>query len=247
VATRIICVLIAAPLVWSQERAASSQPRVAFDAVSVKPTPPNRDQLFDSYCAGGGRFTIRGTPLLSPIAWAYGVNKAQIDGVPGWLNSFGTYDIEAVAGRPISRDECRTMVQALFEERFKLRMHRETRTVPVFALTFAKNGPKFAAGDKVTINGAVKQVTTERGDPVGWTMARLANYLASDRFVQRPIVDRTTLSGTYGFTLNYSIVDGDGRPDIFAALPDQLGLRLQATKAPVEVWVVDHIERPSGN
>lgn len=78
-------------------------------------------------------------------------------------------------------------------------------------------------------------------------MARLANYLASIRDVQRPVIDRTMLSGVYAFTLNYSTVDGDDRPDIFTALPEQLGLRLKATRAAVELWVIDHVERPSAN
>jgi bla regulator protein BlaR1 len=78
-------------------------------------------------------------------------------------------------------------------------------------------------------------------------MARLANYLASVRGVQRPVVDRTMLDGIYGFTLNYSTTDGDDRPDIFTALPEELGLKLQPTRAPIEMWFVDHVERPSAN
>src|SRR5438093_7021152 len=76
---------------------------------------------------------------------------------------------------------------------------------------------------------------------------RLANYLASVRGVQRPVVDRTMLNGVYGFTLTYATADPDDRPDIFTALPEQLGLRLQVTRASIERWVIDHVERPSAN
>jgi uncharacterized protein (TIGR03435 family) len=82
--------------------------------------------------------------------------------------------------------------------------------IPAYTIVLAKNGPKLSAIDRVTVNGAAKQATSEREAPPGWTMARLANYLASTRGVQRPVVDRTMLNGTYGFTLNYAI--GDGRP-----------------------------------
>ena len=243
-ALSLLVVCIGATVAWSQTNVPS---KLAFDVVAVKPVPPGRDELFDSYCAGGGRFITRGTPLLFSIAWAYGVNKDLIYGAPGWLNSFRTYDIEASADGPMTQENCRAMVRSLFEDRFGLRMRKETRTVPVFALTVAKNGPKFRVGDRVAINGAVKQVTTERGDPVGWTMGRLANYLSSAPAVQRPVIDRTELGGMYAFTLNYSTGSGDDRADVFAALPDQLGLRLEAARAPVDVWVVERVERPGAN
>lgn len=169
------------------------------------------------------------------------------DGWPTWLNAFGTYDIDAESDGPVAGDECKKMVQALFEERFRLRMRRQIKTMPVYALILAKKGPKFSGAYRVTINGAVKQSTAEREAPPGWTMARLANYLASIPGVRRPVIDRTTLKGIYAFSLNYSTADGDDRPDIFTALQEQLGLRLQITRAPVEVWVIDHVERPSAN
>jgi uncharacterized protein (TIGR03435 family) len=78
-------------------------------------------------------------------------------------------------------------------------------------------------------------------------MARLANYLSNVPGVQRPVVDKTMLSGVYGFTLNYSVKDGDDSPDIFAALREQLGLSLKATRESIQIWVIDHVERPSAN
>lgn len=246
--TRTFCVLtIVSTLLSGQDKDANSQ-RPSFDVVSVKPVPPRRTERFESYCASGGRFITHGTPLLWSIKWAYGLNDYQVSaGSPAWLNSFETYDIEAEAEGPVTETDCRKMVQALFEERFGLRMHREIKTIPAYALVITKNGPKFSLTDKVTINGAIKQATSERDAPLGWTMARLANYLASIRGVQRPVVDRTMLNGIYGFTLNYAIGDGDDRPDIFTALPEQLGLRLRATRTPVEMWIVDHVDRPRAN
>ena len=89
-------------------------------------------------------------------------------------------------------------------------MHRQIKTISAYALVLAKNGPRLSVTDRVTINGAIKQAGSEREAPPGWTMARLANYLASIRDVQRPVVDRTKLNGIYGFTLNYAVGDGNG-------------------------------------
>jgi uncharacterized protein (TIGR03435 family) len=81
--------------------------------------------------------------------------------------------------------------------------------------------------------------------PDGWTMTKLASYLSG--VAGRPVVDRTGLAGTYGIELEFSTREGDDRPSIFTALQEQLGLRLDAGKAGIEMLVIDHIERPSGN
>jgi len=249
VTNRVVCVLTAlAALAPALDRRAIAQSAPAFEVVSVRPMPPDRHDQFESLCSHGGRFISRGTPLLWTIKWAYGLNDYQVgSGWPDWLNSFYTYDIEAEGEGRVTEDQCRRMVQSIFEERFKLSMHRKTKTVSVYALVVAKNGPRLPAHGRVTINGALKQATSEREPPQGWTMTRLANYLANIRAIGRPVVDRTGLRGVYGLTLNYSTADGDDRPDVFSALQQQLGLKLEAIKAPIETWFVDHVEKPTGN
>lgn len=243
-----VALVMTTALLSAQNTTATGQSKAAFEVVSVKPAPPGRTERFESYCAGGRRFVTRGTPLLWSIKWAYDLNDYQMsDGWPLWLNAFGTYDIEAEADGPVTETACKKMTQELFTERFKLRMHSQRKTIPVFELILVKNGPKLSAAGIVTINGAVKQAASEREAPPGWTMARFANYLASVRGVQRPVIDRTGLAGSYGFILSYSITDGDDRPDILTALPEQLGLRLRPTRAPVAIWAVDYVEKPSAN
>jgi uncharacterized protein (TIGR03435 family) len=239
---------VAAALASPQAKDASTQSALSFEVASVRPMPPDRGDQFESYCRDGGRFILRGTPLLWAIKWAYGLNDYQVsDGWPAWLNSFATYEIEAQTESRVTDDECRKMVQSLFEERFRLRMHKQSKVISAYALIIGTKGPKFFATGRVTINGSVKQATSEREPPPGWTMSRLANYLGSVRGIQRPVVDRTDLTGVYGFTLSYSTADADDRPNIFTALQEQLGLRLRATKAPIEMWSVAHVERPEGN
>jgi len=136
------------------------------------------------------------------------------------------------------------MVRSLFAEQFKLQMHHRTKTAWAYALVIDKNGPRFPAATNVIINGAVKQTTSERDAPPGWTMPRLANYLANVKEVQHPVLDRTNLDGAHGFTLSYSTREGDDRPDIFSALRQQLGLKLEPINTPIEMWFVDHGEKP---
>jgi uncharacterized protein (TIGR03435 family) len=139
------------------------------------------------------------------------------------------------------------MLQSLLRDRFKLAMHREIRSVSAYALVVARSDRTPAARGKVVINGETKIATSERDGLEGWTMPRLANYLAGIHGIDQPVLDRTGLTGVYGFTLDYSVRDGDDRADIFAALPQQLGLRLQTVKAPVEKVIIDHVERPDAN
>ncbi len=219
-----------------------------FDVISIRSMPPGEIANLESDCAGGGRLISRGSPLLWTIKWAYGIDDYQLtDGWPGWLNSRGVYNVEATSEARVTEGQCKAMVRSLFEDRFHLRMHHGTKVMSAYALVAAKNGPKLAPRGKVIINGAVKQASSEPEAPEGWTMARLANYLADVRGVERPVIDRTGLAGMFSFKLNYSTKDGDDRPDIFNAVQQQLGLKLQPVKAPIEMWTIDHVERPSGN
>ncbi len=139
------------------------------------------------------------------------------------------------------------MVRSLFAGRFKLAAHTEMRESPVYLLTVAKNGPKLPkGGGGVKLNGSVQ--VGAGGVPTwadGWTMPALAGYLSDS--VGRPVVDRTGLVGVYGITLNFSRTDNDDRPSIFTAVREQLGLKLDAGRAPIEMLVVDHIEKPGDN
>ena len=199
---------------------AAAQSAPAFEVISVKPSQSGASDWSESLCYGGGRFISRGAPILWEIKWAFRLDDYQVESDwPAWLKSFCTYDIEAKAAGPVSEDECRAMLQALFRDRFKLTMHRETRTVSAYALVVARSERTPSSHGRVVMNGETKLATSERDGLDGWTMPRLANYLAGVRGIDRPVVDRTGLTGIYGFSLEYSARDGDDRPDIFSALP----------------------------
>jgi uncharacterized protein (TIGR03435 family) len=233
----------------------------AFEVVSIKPSqfvPPPHGQRS---CSPGGRFVSVDMPMKDSVMWAYDVKFYQISEVPDWFDSFQhTYNIEAKAASsgdagPVSQEQCKSMVQALFQDRFKLKVHHETRQLPVWALTVAKNGAKLheaAAGSPpkpgggVRINGRPVQGPPGGEPPKGWTMQQLAdNFLGMPALGGRPVVDRTGLTGVYEIDLDYSILPGGDR-ELRDAV-QELGLRLEEAKAPMDFLVVDHVERPSDN
>ena len=169
------------------------------------------------------------------------------------------YDITAKAegdGAP-TRDQFRQMLQTLLADRFKLKVHREQVETPVYALIVAKGGPKFKASSPdadptvhVTCNPCSSNyvVTMPRG-----TMEDLARHLSGAG--GRPVVDQTGLAGTFDIKLTYKpeyTRSSGAEPDlnlisVFTAVQDQLGLKLEPSKAPIEMLVVDHVEKPSEN
>jgi uncharacterized protein (TIGR03435 family) len=242
--------------------------RPRFDVTSVKPyVPPQftfgglltRDKPPETYisagCAVGGRFYAR--IMLQPvILWAYDVKHYELSGVPNWMRD-QSWEIEArFSETGVSAESCRLMAQALLEDRFQLAVHREKRDVPVQELVVAKGGPKLRAstgepGTGARINGSLYKIGLVSGEtPDGWTMKDLAALLdlgASMRH-ENPIVDRTGLEGTYQFNLEFSHPRfPSDRPELGVALQQQLGLKLERRKEPMDVLVIDHVEKPSPN
>ena len=150
------------------------------------------------------------------------------------------------------------MLQSMLEERFALRVHRETQPRPVYVLTVAKGGPKLNAreqGGSTNVRVTGNSISVERGE-----LARMTQLLSTA--LGRPVIDRTSLSGLYDFSLQWDDaplrqggvpgLDAPGAPgtdhgSIFTAIQDQLGLRLEPQRVSIEVIVVDGIERPSQN
>jgi uncharacterized protein (TIGR03435 family) len=193
---------------------------------------------------------------------------------PGWIES-ETYRVNAKAVGPQKQETMRgPMMQALLEERFKLRMHRETQKAPVFALTIAKGGPKlqkWPEGSCVPMDFSKfppepppQNMCPSRASPNGPNVVIEAQGITLAEFFARfftngidgqPIVDKTGVSGKFNFRLTYTprgVSDvpppGDqAGPSIFTALQKQLGLKLQPAKGLRDVFVIDSIERPSEN
>ena len=166
---------------------------------------------------------------------------------PGWAESAG-FDIEAKAGESageVPHEQVLKMIQALLADRFQLTMHRETRQLPVYNLVIGKGGATMKMAD----SNAEPTRTTMMGELVTqkMSMTMLANVLVFE--LQRPVIDATGLKGDFAFRLEWSRGPGesDAGPSLFTAVQEQLGLRLESAKGPVEVVVIDHVEKPSEN
>jgi uncharacterized protein (TIGR03435 family) len=190
---------------------------------------------------GHGELKLTGATLRACIRMAYGVKDYQIAG-PGWLAT-EHYDILAKAAGPVPDDELKVMLRGLLAARFKLAFHKETRMLPAYALVPGKNGPKVHA---VTADGPARVfANSARGGIAaeGVSMARFADLLAAK--VDRPVQDATGLPGVFNIKLEFT-ADMNATPDgasVFAALQEQLGLKLEARQAPVEMLVIDHVEK----
>jgi uncharacterized protein (TIGR03435 family) len=217
-----------------------------FDTASIRPAKsPNGGVA--SQILPGGRVLATNVTLLILLRWAYNVAQFQIVGEPGWAST-DSYDISAAPESAATHDEALEMIRTLLADRFYLALHRETKEVPILALTIAKGGARLAKSidaDEMhtSMHGAPHGVTAHA------TMAHLARYLTNQ--LGRQVIDRTSLPGLFDFTLEFA-PEGNGAdaipgPSIFTALQEQLGLKLEPAKGPVEILVIDHVEKPSQN
>jgi len=206
------------------------------------------------YSSSGTRLTLEAYDPVSLIMEAYRVEQYQVSLA---LPRTEYYNLAAKApdGVVPTRAEFRQMLQTLLADRFHLKFHREIRAMPVYALVLGKSGPKFkesAPDAKVVgrhgVNGRNQTVSASR-----YPMALLVTDLTSFLGVERPVLDKTGLTGAYDVHLEATPqwrIDNDPQLDdisIFDALQGQLGLRIEPQKADIEVLVVDHIGKPSDN
>lgn len=221
----------------------------AFEVASVKPTPPaNRGRMVLDNCRPDGSFAVAGAPLLWTIRYAFELRDYQVAGTPAWASGFDTtYDIEARSAAPAGNAECRAMLRSLLAERFQLQFHREMKEQSVLILTVAKGGHKLRENGAVRINRALQMDGPGQPTwPNGVTMAQLASLMSG--WVDKPVVDRTGLAGTFWFEIEYSRGPSEPeKPSVFAAVPEQLGLRLDSGKTPIETIVIDRLARPDSN
>jgi uncharacterized protein (TIGR03435 family) len=195
-----------------------------------------------------GYLTIQNSTLGQCIQWAYNVQAFQVSG-PSSIDA-ERYDISARAAGPAGKEQLRAMLQTLLTERFKLAFHRETKDLPGYALVVAKGGPKLkestAEGEPSMKPDRVRMVAEHV--TMSWFADVLTNPLHS------PVADKTGLTGRYDFTLEISkyAAPGMSPEEMSAALAEclqqELGLRVEARKLPLEILVIDHAEKtPVGN
>ena len=226
----------------------AQEPR-QFDVAVIRPSLPNVvDSSLQTFA--GGRIKISNEPVKLLIRIGYGLQNSEIAGGPAWLES-DRYDIEAKTGSPEKPkiSQVGPLVQNLLADRFHLKFHREKREQTVYALIVAKGGPKL----KPSGEGETPGVINNDGKGLSQSFATatsidmLAKYVGNR--LHQIVIDRTGLTGTYDFKLEWApdeLPDSQS-PSLTTALREQLGLRLETQKAPVDVLVIDNIDRPSEN
>jgi uncharacterized protein (TIGR03435 family) len=224
-------------------------PRPSFEVASLKPSRPD-ERLFYNL-EPGGRYLANGLTLNLLIANAYAIPEFQISGGPGWRDS-DKFNLEAKVGIqlppwPDSQKQLSLMIQSLLADRFKLAVHRETRDEPVYELVAAKGGVKLKAAKADESPGF--EMGTGRIHSMAVPLDLFATNLAY--LVGRTVIDKTGLAGKYSFTVTYTPDDAapadTNGPSLFTALREQLGLKLERAKDPVEMLVIDHVEKPDAN
>ena len=244
----------------------------AFDVVSIKRNVSGDQNLGFGIPRGDLAISTTNVALQGLVMRAYQVKN--VANAPAWLSD-ERYDVTAkTAGKPTA-DEVNAMLRTMLKERLKLAAHVEKREISVYALVVDRpNHPGLKAFTRDCDAIRVEREAAERAgqpplppgpnsappcgytwsaeiDSGGITMQTFAGMM--DYVAGRVVVDRTGLAGRYEFTLRYARNDlasarqPDDPPDFFTALREQLGLRLDATRAPVDTVVIDHIERPTPN
>ncbi len=236
----------------------------SFEVATIKPSKP--DDQRKAFLVQGRRFKIINQPLVQILCFSYDVQAKQLIGLPPWAET-DKYDIDAEPdgeGAP-SGKQWKGMLQKLVTDRFKLTFHRDKQELSVYVLSVAKGGPKLtkSEGDPNGLPGLFFR--GKLGD-LGVRNANMADFtgLMQSAVLDRPVIDQTELSGRYDFTLVWTpddsqfagmgvkipppaADDGKAPPNLYTAIQEQIGLKLDATKAPADVMVIDHVEKPSEN
>jgi len=266
---RAVCSWLAVALIPLTAAPQSSSTALEFEVASIRRADPDAKNN-SLYTDRGTGLHVENFTLRDIITFAWDIRDFQLAGAPAWIDT-ERYDIVAktarVAGLAVMPDpktmtdqesdladhQLRERTRSLLASRFGLVVHQESREHAIFDLTIAKAGlklkPVVTPGEQLGFRGG-------RGRSAGFaiTAPMLAKELS--RITGRPVADKTGLTGKYDYILEWSpdtgvadadAVAGSSGPTIFTALQEQLGLKLESTKGPVDTIVIDHIDRPSPN
>jgi uncharacterized protein (TIGR03435 family) len=266
-----ILLLATLSMAFATQHAAGQAAVPTFDVASIRENTTHDQHTHNSIYNtwNNAKFTATNVPLKMLLEFSYGMPESRIFGAPSWADST-TFDIEAKSDTSVdeqmaklpadqARQQKLAMLQALLAERFKLVTHTETREFPIFNLVLAKGGPTFKPSDAggTTISSAagtgIQRIHVQGSDN---TIELLARELS--KALDRVVVDKTGIDARYDLTLRWmpadqpapllnGAPDPNPPPDIFTAIQEQLGLKLEPAKGPVPVLVIDHIEMPSVN
>jgi uncharacterized protein (TIGR03435 family) len=245
-----------------------SKAKPEFEVATIKPSDPNR-RGWGLTVNRSGMLNTLNTTLSDLIKFAYDVHPRQISGAPAWVES-EKFDITAKPDTPgmPNVDQLKMMMQKMLVDRYGLTFHREKKELSVYAITVAKTGPKIAKADPSPVALPGFGGPPARGFNVrNATIAEFATVMQA-QFMEQPVVDQTGLGDQrYNFVLKWTpdptqnpgfgggpppaapapVPDAEAPPDLFTAMQQQLGLQMKTAKAPVDVLVIDKVQKPSEN
>jgi uncharacterized protein (TIGR03435 family) len=234
----------------------------AFEVATIKLADPGPGRFMKMQSTH--RFYAKGHTLKTLICGAYNLTPRAVSGGPGWIDS-ERYDIVAGTpgeGRP-NLDEQMAMLRKLLSDRFQLTFHREEKQMSIYSITVAKGGSKLKES-ALPADGLPELINVVYPDHIklparNATIAQFASMMQRG-VLDLPVVDQTGLTGRYDFDLEWAPDESqfggqlrratnpdESRPSLFAAMQEQLGLKMQTAKGPVSAIVVDRAERPSEN
>ena len=260
--SHLLIALMVAVACHSLSAQSTTTHRLAFDAVTIRPslTTDNGSEIVTT----AGRLAIRNTTLRMIIANLYGVDDRQLAGGPLWIDD-EPFDIVATARPQVSGDELVRMARAMLADRVQLTMRSEMRELPVYELTTSRTDKRLGSGIRKTAGSCRGARSGERSacasrvapDSIAATGLTISAFAAKHLapLLDRLVVDRTGLAGRFDVVLRFaSDSEAASRPasasaasGLIAAVQEQLGLRLRATSGSVPVLIVDRVERPLNN
>ena len=241
---KIPVILLSVSLVAVDVIAQNASP--AFEVASIKQNLSGSQN--SSNRMAGERYSGTNVSLISLLRTAYALQEFQLAGSPAWAET-DKFDIEAKMESGANARDFPLMLQRLLAERFKLVAHREPRQASIYTLVVTRDGPKFKPGDPSKCTGSCgfnASGTSINGESV--SMEQFAARLS--RSIGTHVVDGTSLNGVFDFTLTWLLDDrfsgrgASANPTLFTAIQEQLGLRLQAGRGPVDTLVIDRAEKP---
>jgi uncharacterized protein (TIGR03435 family) len=241
--------------------AANADP--SFEVATIKPSKP--DDQRKAFIVQGNRFQIINQPLTQMISFAFDVQEKQVIGLPDWAST-DRFDMDGKPdgeGAP-SGKQWKIMIQKLLADRFQLKFHKDKRELSVYVLSVAKTGQKMTKDDSnpnglpgLFFQGGLGKLNVRNALMTDFT------GLMQSAVLDRPVLDQTGLEGRWDFTLNWTpdesqfkgmgvtipppTESADAPPNLYTAIQEQIGLKLEATRAPADVMVIDHVEKPSAN
>ncbi len=238
----------------------ANSPRLEFEVASIKPSRPGAQGAMIRPMPGGQTYLATNVPVRLMIKLMYHLTDQQISGGPGWLDT-DEFDVHAKADHSHSLEELHVMFQNLLVGRFKLQFHKETKELPAYVRVVDKSGSKLKLNDGPDpFDVPVKGSGFGKFEATHCSMSYLSWFVAGQWNIEKPVFDKTGLEGFYDFKLEFTpelpenlpqevrdrLPPANG-PDLLTALRQQLGLKLESRKMPVEVMVIDHAEKPSEN